>query len=86
MLYRRSFLQMGGMAALSPSLAIAADDVPPALRRPMRWAQLVFVEDDPGNYDRSSGSITSSAFMQTAPASARADTWLSIRARCRCIT
>ncbi len=51
MLHRRSFLQMGGMAALSPSLAIAADDVPPALARPMRWAQFVFVEDDPGNYD-----------------------------------
>jgi hypothetical protein len=51
MMYRRSFLQMGGMAALSPSLAFAADDVPPALARPMRWAQLVFVEDDPGNYD-----------------------------------
>jgi hypothetical protein len=53
MLQRRSFLQMSGMAALSQlNLAAAAgDEVPPGLARPMRWAQLVFVEDDPGNYD-----------------------------------
>jgi hypothetical protein len=47
---RRSFLKIGGMAALAPS-GLAQDAVPPALSRPMRWAQLVFVEDDPGNYD-----------------------------------
>ncbi len=46
--------------------------------RPMRWAQLAFVEDDPGNYDQSSGWITSARFMPTPPASARAAAWLSI--------
>ncbi len=38
------------MAALAPS-GVAQESAPPALSRPMRWAQLVFVEDDPGNYD-----------------------------------
>ncbi len=47
---RREFLQVTG-AALAAS---ALDAAPPAsgwYNRPMRWAQLTLVEDDPGNYD-----------------------------------
>jgi hypothetical protein len=54
---RREFLvQSAGLAAVS---GIAANgqvpgEPPPAdwYDRPMRWAQLAFVEDDPGNYDQ----------------------------------
>ena len=41
-------------ASTSPSLADAATDSSTGwYGRPMRWAQLAFVEDDPGNYDLS---------------------------------
>ena len=51
---RRQFLKTAGAAAVA-GLASKADPVyatPPGwFLKPMRWAQLVFVEDDPGNYD-----------------------------------
>lgn len=47
---RRLFLQAAGGAALSP--AAQRYITPPGwFNRPMRWAQLVFVEDDPGRFD-----------------------------------
>ena len=49
---RRTFLQAS--AAASTAL-LAAQTAPPVAgwySRPMRWAQLAFVEDDPGNYDQ----------------------------------
>ncbi len=41
------------IAALSaaPFLQAQTQSVPPSLDRPMRWAQIAFVEDDPTNYD-----------------------------------
>ena len=50
MIDRRSFLQLSGAALASPLFA-ADGDTPAALAKAMRWAQLVFVEDDPGAYD-----------------------------------
>ncbi len=48
---RREFLQAS--AAVSTLLsAQAAPPQPGWFDRPMRWAQLAFVEDDPGNYDQ----------------------------------
>ena len=44
---RREFLQA---SAASPLLATQTG-AKPWFDRPMRWAQLAFVEDDPGNYD-----------------------------------
>ena len=44
---RRTFL--ASTLALVPSLAAA--DPPEWFDRPMRWAQLTLVEDDPGHYD-----------------------------------
>ena len=48
-----SIVGFEGAAALNP--ATLSDDEPEAnaawYDRPMRWAQLSFVEDDPGNYD-----------------------------------
>ena len=64
---RRTFVkQAGGVAAISalgaPWRTLDAEGVQAAVGstvgnpgwydRPMRWAQLAFVEDDPGNYDR----------------------------------
>jgi hypothetical protein len=54
---RRQFLQAStaGALASSSTAPAVADPVqnPPAgwYDRPMRWAQVAFVEDDPGNYD-----------------------------------
>ena len=48
---RRAFIQVS--AALATD-ALSAQTTPPQTGwydRPMRWAQLAFVEDDPGNYD-----------------------------------
>lgn len=45
---RRDFL--GAMAAGS-ALALASPTKQPWFDRPMRWAQLTLVEDDPGQYD-----------------------------------
>jgi hypothetical protein len=52
---RREFLQASAGGTLLATAAAPALSEPPALPgwydRPMRWAQLAFVEDDPGNYD-----------------------------------
>ena len=56
---RRDFLQAiaGGVLISSRGISESASASPPDATsgwydRPMRWAQLAFVEDDPGNYDR----------------------------------
>jgi hypothetical protein len=48
---RREFLQVAACAALVSSAAPAADEPDPLFDRPMRWAQLTLVENDPGRYD-----------------------------------
>src|SRR5215203_3384635 len=52
---RREFLQLSAAAmaaAAFPSSAHAADTPAPGwYDKPMRWAQLTLVEDDPGRYD-----------------------------------
>lgn len=51
---RRSFLSTAGTAAVSTAVSPAATkySTPPNwFDKPMRWAQLVFTEDDPGHYD-----------------------------------
>lgn len=56
---RRTFLAQSALALAVPSIsqttpAQSAPTPPPAANwygRPMRWAQLTLVEDDPGNYD-----------------------------------
>lgn len=51
---RRTFLKTTAAAAIATSAAPAADKyaTPPGwFDKPMRWAQLVFTEDDPGQYD-----------------------------------
>ena len=69
---RREFLQgaaLGGAALAIP--ADAADAAAPAdewFDRPMRWAQLTLAENDPGTYDRISGSTISAARIPTPPA------------------
>jgi hypothetical protein len=45
---RRDFVKAAALASLIPEVAPAQQDW---YDRPMRWAQLAFVEDDPGNYD-----------------------------------
>ena len=45
---RSSAAHAHGSAALSPPSSAGPD----WYQRPMRWAQLAFVEDDPGNYDQ----------------------------------
>jgi hypothetical protein len=53
--HRRDFLQQSAAvlatAALSPWQAQAESAPASWYERPMRWAQLTLVEDDPGNYD-----------------------------------
>src|SRR5437762_14104879 len=44
---RRTFLQTSALAAL----ARPASSEEPWFNRPMRWAQLTLVENDPGSYD-----------------------------------
>jgi Hypothetical glycosyl hydrolase 6/Beta-galactosidase trimerisation domain len=51
---RREFLQASASGALLAAGSIGAKPAPAQpgwYDRPMRWAQLAFVEDDPGNYD-----------------------------------
>ncbi len=51
---RRSFLQVSTMGSLLSSAAVSAgamETKEPWYGHPMRWAQLAFVEDDPGNFD-----------------------------------
>lgn len=57
---RREFLRTAAVAGSALSLGAAAMDAAPAATetegwfdRPMRWAQLTLVEDDPGKYDLS---------------------------------
>src|SRR5271165_3096651 len=47
---RRDFLAQSAALFFAPALAPAAPNAD-WYDRPMRWAQLAFVEDDPGNYD-----------------------------------
>ena len=47
---RREFIQSTVASVLLPATALSQ---PAWYDRPMRWAQLAFVEDDPGNYDQS---------------------------------
>jgi hypothetical protein len=52
---RRDFLKTsvvaGGYAVLGRPLVVSAEDSKPWFDRPMRWAQLVLVENDPGRFD-----------------------------------
>jgi hypothetical protein len=48
---RREFLWTAALA--STALGLAEDQPDPWFDRPMRWAQLTLVEDDPGKYDPS---------------------------------
>ena len=45
---RREFMLA---SAAAPLLVAREADAEPWFNRPMRWAQVAFVEDDPGNYD-----------------------------------
>jgi len=71
---RRSFLKAAGLAGTAIAfgeapwkqlaavgMSRAATFAPSWIDKPMRWAQLTLVEDDPGNSMRSSGWITSGA-------------------------
>jgi len=49
---RREFLQASSAASTALLYAQTAPLVAGWYDRPMRWAQLAFVEDDPGNYDQ----------------------------------
>ncbi len=51
MSHRREFLQQSGAALVASALGAAQSASPGWYNRPMRWAQLTLVEDDPGNYD-----------------------------------
>src|ERR1700736_535376 len=51
---RREFMRAtvaSGMLAVNGQLNASAGADPGWYDRPMRWAQVAFVEDDPGNYD-----------------------------------
>lgn len=53
---RRNFLQVSTMGSLLSSAVVSAgttETKEPWYGRPMRWAQVAFVEDDPGNFDPS---------------------------------
>src|ERR1035438_848401 len=55
---RRDFLKTAGLAAsalaIGDRLSAAPSDAPGGwLDKPLRWAQLALVEDDPGKYDLS---------------------------------
>ncbi len=52
---RREFMQATVVGATLPAVAQPQASIspsPPWYNRPMRWAQVAFVEDDPGNYSR----------------------------------
>jgi hypothetical protein len=65
---RREFLQAsanGALVAVTSTEAWAQPEPPEQpgwYDRPMRWAQLAFVEDDPGNYDPKFWLTTSAGF------------------------
>ena len=46
---RREFLTTSAIGLIAAHRASATE--PDWYNRPMRWAQMTFVEDDPGNYD-----------------------------------
>src|SRR3982751_492735 len=48
---RREFLVASGAAVGSLTIPAAYATEANWFDRPMRWAQMTFVEDDPGNYD-----------------------------------
>src|SRR5215471_16338674 len=48
---RREFLKTAALAAFAPAVDSAATEPDPLFDRPMRWAQLTLVENDPGSYD-----------------------------------
>jgi hypothetical protein len=48
---RRTFLKTAAIAAFAPAVDAAAAEPDPLFDRPMRWAQLTLVENDPGSYD-----------------------------------
>src|SRR5579862_6238003 len=48
---RRQFIKSTSALAALPSPAAGPPAVEPWFDRPMRWAQLAFVEDDPGRFD-----------------------------------
>src|SRR5437899_5787481 len=48
---RRDFLMTAAIAALASSVEGAPVEPDPLFDRPMRWAQLTLVENDPGSYD-----------------------------------
>lgn len=51
---RREFMQASALGTILPESIPAVHTVPSSQEwydRPMRWAQIAFVEDDPGNYD-----------------------------------
>jgi hypothetical protein len=50
---RRDFLKTAGLAASALALGAAGDPPTEWFGKPMRWAQLTLVEDDPGKYDPS---------------------------------
>src|SRR3984885_9816578 len=50
---RREFLRNAALATSIFELAGAAPETEAWFDRPMRWAQLTLVEDDPGKYDPS---------------------------------
>jgi hypothetical protein len=50
-LNRRDFMNATVLAVASPTRDSAAAEPEGWFNRPMRWAQLTLVEDDPGKYD-----------------------------------
>ena len=52
---RRDFLKTSVLGSAVPWDSLtqtAVASAPPWYDRPMRWAQIAFVEDDPGNYNQ----------------------------------
>ena len=83
---RRAFIQVS--AAVAGDL-LSARTSPPATSwydRPMRWAQLAFVEDDPATMNLRSGLTTFDVFMPMPLASVPEAVSRSIPPRCLFIT
>jgi hypothetical protein len=79
---RREFI---GAVAAGSGLAFAAPEPQPWFDRPMRWAQLTLVENDPGQYDPNFWLDYFRRTHSDAACLRRADAWLIIRRRSRCI-
>ena len=69
-------LDLEELAHASTSNEVFSNDKPEWYQRPMRWAQLAFVEDDPGNYDRS-------FLARLLPKNSRGCSLSECRRRCR---